>query len=85
MIVADKHVNTLEQRKKMDALAKRRMVAAVAGVYKYLRSQEDQQLAMAAVSQRGPAPTVGAASLWSASGRQATMEMRRLLQLRMVR
>jgi hypothetical protein len=54
-------------------------------VYGYLRSQEEQQLAMAAADQRMPAPPVVAVSLWPASGRQATMEMRRLLQLRMIR
>ena len=69
----------------MDVLKKRRLIATVAAVYSYLRSQEEQQLAMAAVSQRTATPPVAAASLWPASGRQATMEMRRLLQLRMLR
>lgn len=69
----------------MNVPKKKRLVAAVAGVYRYLRSQEEQQLAMAAVSQQVSAPAVQAASLWSASGRQATMEMRRLLQLRIMR
>jgi hypothetical protein len=69
----------------MDANKKRRLVAAAAGVYRYLRSHDEQRLAMAAVSQKVAAPAVGVASLWSASGRQAAMEMRRLLQLRMIR
>ncbi|MGD8370090.1 MAG: hypothetical protein PVG64_03265 [Syntrophobacterales bacterium] len=69
----------------MDVIKKRRLIAAVAAVYGYLRSQEEQQLAMAAADQRMPAPPVVAVSLWPASGRQATMEMRRLLQLRMIR
>jgi hypothetical protein len=69
----------------MDALRKKRFVAAVAAVYEYLKIQEEQQLAMAAASQPVAAPPFAAASLWSASGRQAAMEMRRLLQLRLVR
>ena len=69
----------------MDELRKKRLTAAVAAVYRYLRSQEEQQLAMAAVSQPVSAPALGAADLWSASGRQAMMEMRRLLQLRVIR
>ena len=69
----------------MDALQKKRIVAAVTATYRYLRSQEEQQLAMAAVSRPVSAPALGAVSLWSASGRQAGMEMRRLLQLRMMR
>jgi len=40
---------------------------------------------MAALSQPVSAPALGAAGLWSASGRQAMMEMRRLLQLRVMR
>ena len=64
---------------------KKRLAAAVAGVYRYLRSHEEQQLALAAEQQRAPALAVGAVSLWSSSGRQAMMEMRRLLQLRMAR
>ena len=71
--------------KKMDELKKKRLAAAVAGVYRYLRSQEEQQLALAAVSQPVSAPALGTAGLWSASGRQAMMEMRRLLQLRVIR
>jgi hypothetical protein len=69
----------------MDERKKKRLAAAVAGVYRYLRSQAEQQLAMAAVSQTVSAPALGAAGLWSASGRQAMMEMRRLLQLRVIR
>jgi hypothetical protein len=69
----------------MDASKKKHVVAAVTAVYRYLRSQEEQQLAMAAVSRPVSAPALGAVSLWSASGRQAGMEMRRLLQLRMIR
>jgi hypothetical protein len=69
----------------MDALQKKRFVAAVTAVYGYLKIQEEQQLAMAAASQPAAAPPSAAASLWSASGRQAAMEMRRLLQLRMLR
>jgi hypothetical protein len=70
--------------RKMDALQKKRIVAAVTAVYRYLRSQEEQQLAMAAVGRPVSALTQGAISLWSASGRQAVMEMRRLLQLRVM-
>jgi len=69
----------------MDASKKKQIVAAVTAVYRYLRSQEEQQLAMAAISRPVFAPALGALSLWSASGRQAGMEMRRLLQLRMMR
>jgi hypothetical protein len=69
----------------MDASNKKRMVAAVSAVYTYLRGQEEQHLAMAAVSRPISAPAVGAVSLWSSSGRQAAMEMRRLLQLRIMR
>jgi hypothetical protein len=69
----------------MDVSKKKRMVAAVTAVYAYLRSQEEQQLAMAALTRPVSAPAVGAVSLWSASGRQAGMEMRRLLQLRIMR
>ena len=69
----------------MDAIKRKRLVAAVTAVYGYLRSQEEQQLAMAAVSRPVSAPALGATSLWSASGRQAAMEMRRLLQLRLMR
>jgi len=69
----------------MDALQKKRFAAAVAAVYGYLKSQEEQQLAMAAASQPAAVSTFAAASLWSASGRQAVMEMRRLIQLRMLR
>jgi len=69
----------------MDVLQKKRFVAAVTAVYRYLRSQEEQQLAMAAASRPVSAPALGAVSFWSASGRQAGMEMRRLLQLRMMR
>jgi hypothetical protein len=68
----------------MDALQKKRIVAAVTAVYRYLRSQEEQQLAMAAVSRPVSTPGQRAVSLWSASGRQAVMDMRRLLQLRMM-
>ena len=71
--------------RKMDERRKKRLTAAVAAVYRYLRSQEEQQLAMAAASQPVFAPALGAAGLWSASGRQAMMEMRRLLQLRVMR
>jgi hypothetical protein len=71
--------------RKMDERRKKRLTAAVAAVYRYLRSQEEQQLAMAAVSQPISAPALGAAGLWSASGRQAMMEMRKLLQLRVMR
>ena len=61
----------------------KRIVAAVTAVYRYLRSQEEQQLAMTAIR---PVPALAqrAVSLWSASGRQAVMDMRRLLQLRMM-
>ena len=69
----------------MDERKKKRLAAAVAGVYRYLKSQEEQQFAMAAMSQPVSAPALGVAGLWSASGRQAIMEMRRLLQLRVVR
>ena len=69
----------------MDERKKKRLAAAVAEVYRYLRSQEEQQLAMAAVSQPVPTPALGATGLWSASGRQAMMEMRRLFQLRVMR
>ena len=69
----------------MDERRKKRLTAAVTAVYRYLRSQEEQQLAMAAVSQPVSAPALGATGLWSASGRQAMMEMRRLLQLRVIR
>ena len=69
----------------MDERGKKRLTAAVAAVYRYLRSQEEQQLAMAAVSQSVSAPALGAAGLWSASGRQAMMEMRKLLQMRVIR
>jgi hypothetical protein len=68
----------------MDASKNKRIVAAITAVYGYLRSQEEQQLAMAAVRRPVSALTQGAVSLWSASGRQAVMEMRRLLQLRMM-
>ena len=69
----------------MDERKKKRLAAAVGGVYRYLRSQEEQQLAMAAVSQPVSEPALVVAGLWSASGRQAMMEMRRLLQLRVMR
>jgi len=69
----------------MDELRKKRLTAAIAAVYRYLRSQEEQQLAMAVVSQPVSAPALGAAGLWAASGRQTMMEMRRLLQLRVIR
>jgi hypothetical protein len=69
----------------MDEYRKKRLTAAVTAVYRYLRSQEEQQLAMAAVSQPVSAPALGTAGLWTASGRQAMMEMRRLLQLRVMR
>jgi hypothetical protein len=69
----------------MDERGKKRLTAAVVAVYRYLRSQEEQQLAMAAVSQPVSAPALGAAGLWSASGRQAMMEMRKLLQMRVIR
>ena len=69
----------------MDERGKKRLTAAVAAVYRYLRSQEEQQLAMAAVSRAVSAPALGATGLWSASGRQTMMETRRLLQLRVMR
>jgi stage V sporulation protein SpoVS len=69
----------------MDERGKKRLTAALAAVYRYLRSQEEQQLAMAAVSQSVSAPALGASGLWSASGRQAMMEMRKLLQMRVIR
>jgi hypothetical protein len=69
----------------MDILQKKRLVAAATAVYRYLRSQEEQQLAMAAATRPVSAPAVGAISLWSSSGRQVAMEMRRLLQLRLMR
>ena len=69
----------------MDEHRKKRLTAAVTAVYRYLRSQEEQQLAMAAVSEPVSAPALGTAGLWTASGRQAMMEMRRLLQLRVMR
>ena len=69
----------------MDERGKKRLTAAVAAVYRYLRSQEEQQLAMAAVSRGVSAPALGATGLWSASGRQTMMETRRLLQLRVMR
>ncbi|UCG11486.1 MAG: hypothetical protein JSU72_13185 [Deltaproteobacteria bacterium] len=69
----------------MDPNTKKRMAAAIAAVYRYLRSQEEQQLAMVGMTQEIPGLTMKVPSLWSVSGRQATMEMRRLLQLRMVR
>ena len=62
----------------------KRIVAAVTAVYRYLRSQEEQQLAMAAISRPVSGLAQRAVSLWSASGRQAVMDMRRLLQLRMM-
>jgi len=71
--------------RKMDELRKKRLTAAVAAVYRYLRSQEEQQLAITAMSQPVSAPALVAAGLWSASGRQAMMEMRRLFQLRVMR
>ena len=49
---------------KMDERKKKRLAAGVAAVYRYLRSQEEQQLAMAAVSQPVTAPALGAAGLW---------------------
>ncbi len=69
----------------MEARGKKRLVAAAAAVYRYMRSQEEQQLAMAMSAQQPVRPVAVAASLWPASGRQAVMEMRRLLQLRMIR
>ena len=69
----------------MDASQKKRVVAAVAAVYKYLKSHEEQQFALAAGLQSTPLLAVGAVSLWSSSGRLATMEMRRLLQMRLTR
>ncbi len=70
----------------MEDRGKKRLVAVAAAVYSYLRSQEEeQQLAMTAVAQPTVWTGAAAASLWSASGRQAVMEMRRLLQLRMIR
>lgn len=71
--------------RKMDERRKKRLTAAVAAVYRYLRSQEEQQLAITAMSQPVSAPAPVAAGLWSASGRQAMMEMRRLFQLRVMR
>ncbi len=70
----------------MEARKKKRLVAAAAAVYQYLRSQEEQQqLALAAAVQPTVGPAAAAVSLWSASGRQAAMEMRRLLQFRLSR
>jgi hypothetical protein len=69
----------------MEARQKKRVVAAVTAVYKYLKSHEEQQVALAAGLQSTPPFAVGAVSLWSSSGRQATMEMRRLLQMRLTR
>jgi hypothetical protein len=70
----------------MDDRRKKLLVAAAAAVYRYLRSQEEQQqLAMAAAAQRTIGPAAAMVSLWSASGRQAAMEMRRLFQMRIIR
>ena len=67
----------------METRGKKRLVAAVAAVYRYLRSQEEQkQLAMAAAVQPVVGPAVAAASFWSASGRQATMESYKVAELR---
>jgi len=62
---------------------KKQVVAAVAAVYRYMRALEEQQL-LAAAEKPVEVPAIPA-SLWAASGRQAIMEMRRLLQLRMIR
>ena len=72
------------QLERMNPSKDKRIVAAVTAVYRYLRSQEEQQLAMAAISRPVSALAQRAVSLWSASGRQAVMDMRRLLQLRMM-
>ena len=70
----------------MDAVRKKRLIAAATAVYRYLRSQEEQQqLTMVAMAKQAVGRPTAAASLWSASGRQAVMEMRRLLQLRVIR
>jgi NADPH-dependent ferric siderophore reductase len=63
----------------------KKVVAALGAVYRYVREQEELQLAMAAAEQQPRTPAGAAVSFWAASGRQATMEMRRLLQLRFMR
>ncbi len=46
----------------------------------YIKSQEEEAAAMARLA---APPPLAAVSLWSSSGRQAQMEMRRLLQMRL--
>jgi hypothetical protein len=60
------------------------MIAAIsAAVLAYIKTQESaKELAASAV---GEVPQAVSISLWSSSGRQAMMEMRRLLQFRLTR
>ena len=77
---------TIRGQPHMECVMKERkqLIPAIsAAVMAYIKSQEEQQLAFAEAVPVAAAPI--SVSLWPASGRQAMMEMRRLLQLRMIR
>ncbi len=59
---------------------KKKVAAAVGGVMQYLKTEEEA-LAAAQMAAQAPQPAP-ALNLWGLSGRQASMQMRSLMQMR---
>ncbi|MEJ5301486.1 MAG: hypothetical protein WHS38_10910 [Thermodesulforhabdaceae bacterium] len=70
---------------------KEKVVAAIAGaITMYLQAEQEARLAVEAPQEElfqvlAPAKPVAIPSLWAISGRQAAMEMRRFLQMRLIK
>ncbi|SMC17550.1 hypothetical protein SAMN02746041_00342 [Desulfacinum hydrothermale DSM 13146] len=64
-----------------------KIVAAITtAIAMYMQAQQSAQAEAPPEARREPAPAPAAAfSLWSYSGRQSMMDMRRMLQMRLVR
>jgi len=63
---------------------KQKIAAAIAAVTAYIKSEEEALCLQAAAPAARPKPPAPAAagSLWGASGRQAMMQVRNLMQLK---
>ena len=66
--------------------ANKKIVAAIsAAVFQYIRSEEEAAFEIPGEMQAEPARGVALPSVWSLTGRQSMMNMRRLMQFRSIR
>jgi len=63
---------------------KQKIAAAIAAVSAYIKSEEEHLCLQAAAPAARPKPAapIAAANFWGASGRQALMQVRNLMQLK---